>query len=169
MPEQEGGERKEKTFLRGTVKYVQPQGVLVYIVPQKRVSNDIAKLLSYRFDDFNCYRFPDEEYERFRQMVLFGAKKPESYLDGECFERLRAVPHEELDEIPYLESPVYGLPVSPEVKLFRSSVIDEAELERELIRSGLWEKVREYGIAKLLRRFLYGIRKVSEESSETFD
>ena len=61
-----GNERKEKTFLKGTVKYVMPDGVLVYIVPQKRVTEDIAKLLAYRFDGFNCYRFPDNEYERFK-------------------------------------------------------------------------------------------------------
>lgn len=105
MPEEGSGDRKEKTFLRGTVKYIQPNDVLVYIVPQKRVSNDIANLLPYRFDDFNYYRFPDEEYERFGEIVMFWAKKPEGYIDGESLERLRGVRDVELDEIPYLYPP----------------------------------------------------------------
>ena len=35
---------------------------------------DIVKVV-YSFDDFNVFRFPDEEYEAFRQIVLFGSKK----------------------------------------------------------------------------------------------
>jgi len=137
-------ERKEKTFLRGTVKYLQPEGVLIYIVPQKRVSPDVAKILSYRFDDFNPYRFPDEEYERFGQIVLFGKKKQKGGLDRESFDRMSAIPGEDLEEIPYLDSPVYNLPASPEVRMFRSSLIDEKELERALTISPLWERLRGY-------------------------
>jgi len=140
-----GSERKEKSFLRGTLNYLQPEGVLVYIVPQKSVTSDVAKVLSYRFDDFNTYRFPDEDYERFRQIVLFGKKKREKALNEDSFERLSAVPWQHLEGIPYLETPIYDLPPSPEVKLFRSSVIDQGELERELRKSGLWEKLRTYG------------------------
>lgn len=135
-------ERKEKTFLKGTVKYVLPDGVLVYIVPQKRVTDDVAKLLAYRFDSFNCYRFPDGEYERFRQIVLFGKKKQKSSPDAGAFDRLSVIPGEALEEIPYLERPVYDLPPTPEVKLFRSSLIDENEIEKELMNSPLWEKLR---------------------------
>jgi hypothetical protein len=85
-------ERKEKTFLRGTVRYLQPEGLLIYIVPQKRVSGDIAKILSYRFEDFNVFRFPEEEYPEYKQIVLFGAKKHESYLNEGEFDWLRGIP-----------------------------------------------------------------------------
>lgn len=142
----EGSDRRtEKTFLKGTVRYVQPEGVLVYIVPQKRVTYDIARLLAYRFDDFNPYRFPDEEYDRFRQIVLFGKKKPKGFLDDQASDRLHSIPGEELEQIPYLERPIYELPASPEVRLFRSSIIDEEELEKELGDSPLWKRLREYG------------------------
>ena len=58
---------------------------------------------------------------------------------------LNAIPFTELQEIPHLEQPVYTLPASPEVKLFRSTLIDEAELEKELKSSALWEKLNGYG------------------------
>lgn len=38
IPDDEGNERKEKTFLRGTVRHLQPSGTLVYIMSQKRLS-----------------------------------------------------------------------------------------------------------------------------------
>jgi tRNA1(Val) A37 N6-methylase TrmN6 len=138
-------ERTEKAFLRGTVKYLLPEGVLVYIVPQPRVTEDVAKILSYRFEDFNTYRFPDEEYERFKQIVLFGRRKVQSYLDDNSLLMLNAIPYTELQEIPHLEEPIYDLPESPEFRLFRSTLIDEAELEKELKISTLWQKFNQHG------------------------
>ena len=142
--EEHAHERTEKAFLRGTVRYLTPDGLLVYIVPQPRVTEDLAKILSYRFQDFNTYRFPDEEYERFKQVVLFGTKKNSNYLDDNSLGMLNAIPYTELQEIPHLEQPVYTLPASPEVKLFRSTLIDQAELEKELKSSVLWEKLNQH-------------------------
>jgi len=144
-PEYESSERQEKTFLKGTLKYLQPNGLLVYLVPQKRVTGDIARVLSYRFEDINSYRFPDDEYEKFKQIVLFGMKKQEGYLSEKEFEKLKVIPYETLEEIPRLESPVYDLPTSSEVRLFRSNIIDEAELGKEVRKSALWEKLVGYG------------------------
>jgi tRNA1(Val) A37 N6-methylase TrmN6 len=149
---QEGGtldedrhERTEKAFLRGTVKYLLPEGILVYIVPQPRVTEDVAKILSYRFEDFNTYRFMDGEYERFRQIVLFGKRKDRNCPDDSSFVMLNAVPYTELEEIPYMQEPVYSLPESPGARLFRSTLIDEAELEKELKSSPLWGKLNHHG------------------------
>ncbi len=143
--EQHRHERTERAFLRGTVRYLLPQGVLVYIVPQPRVTEDIAKNLCYRFEDFNAYRFQDGEYEQFKQIVLFGRKKQKNSLDDSSFGMLRAIPYTGLPEIPYLDEPIYDLPASPEVKLFRSTLIDEAELQKELKSSALWGKLNQHG------------------------
>lgn len=137
------GERKEKTFLKGTMKYLQPTGIMVYLIPQKRLTEDVAKLLSYRFEDFNVFRFPDREYEEFKQIVLFGSKKYEPALNDNEYESLRTVPQKELYEIPHSDKPIYSLPSAEPVQLFRSSLIDEEELERELADSVLWKKLKE--------------------------
>ncbi|RKY12776.1 MAG: SAM-dependent methyltransferase [Planctomycetota bacterium] len=138
-------ERTEKAFLRGTVRYLLPEGVLVYIIPQARLTEDVAKILSYRFGDFNTYRFQDGEYEKFKQIVLFGRKKPRNSLDDDSFGKLFAIPYTGLPEIPYLDEPMYEVPASPEVRLFRSTLIDEAELEKELMSSALWRKINRDG------------------------
>lgn len=137
------GDRKEKTFLKGTLKYLQPSGLLIYLIPQARLTEDIAKVLSYHLEGFNTFRFPDKEYKAFKQMVLFGSKKVEPALNDIDFGQLRLVPERELYEIPFSEKPVYTLsPVEP-VQLFRSSQIDEQELESELSDSVLWKKLKE--------------------------
>jgi predicted RNA methylase len=135
------GERKEKTFLKSTLKYLQPTGLLIYLVSQNRLSDDIAKILSYRLESFNVFKFPDREYKRFKQIVLFGSKKHDAVLDDHEYESLRSVPEKELREIPCLNEPIYSLPPAAPVELFRSSMIDEEELERALESSVLWKKI----------------------------
>ena len=133
--------RTESTFLKATTRYVQSSGLLVYIVPQHRVTGDIPKLLSHRFTDFSAYRFPEEDYEPFRQVVVFGAKKQKPSVDTAAFAKLSAIPNETLAELPYADAPVYTLPPSPPVTLFRSTALDQEDLERELRSSPLWERI----------------------------
>jgi len=70
------GERKELIFLRGTMDCLVPSGVLVYLIPQKRLSRPIAELLSSNFTDLAAYRFPDGEFDRFGQIVILGERNP---------------------------------------------------------------------------------------------
>ena len=70
----EEGERKELVFLRSTMDCLVSTGVLVYIIPQKRLTRPIAELLASNFTDLTVYRFPDGEFERFGQIVILGRK-----------------------------------------------------------------------------------------------
>lgn len=134
-------ERTEKAFLKGTIRYLQPSGTLIYIIPQNWLTGDVARILSFRFDDCSAFRFPDDEYERFRQIVLFAVKKPRESLDEKAFSRMKRIPGQTLEAIPYSSAPLYDLPPSKAVHMFRSSAIDEAELEKELIGSVLWKQL----------------------------
>jgi len=98
--EDEGSERKEKLFLKETMKYLKPKGLLVYIIPQSRLDKSIAKILAYRFENFLIYRFHGEEYEAFKQIVLFAVKKKENNIDEEALSKLIQVPVKELKDLP---------------------------------------------------------------------
>jgi len=63
-----------------TVPYLVPGGVLVYIIPQSRVSKGVARLLASRFEHIKVFRFPDPEYDDFRQVVVFGVRKAGNFL-----------------------------------------------------------------------------------------
>lgn len=141
--EDEGSERKEKVFLKETIKYLQPQGLLVYVIPQNRLDKSIAKILAYRFEKFLVYKFPEEEYDAFKQIVLFAVKKKESNIDEEALTKLIQVPVKDLKEIPAKDEPVYELPKLKGVELFKSVVIDEKEVSKEIKESPLWEKFKE--------------------------
>ena len=136
-------ERKEKLFLKDTIKYLKPGGLLVYIIPQTRLDKAIAKILSYRFENINVYRFHGKEYDAFKQIVVFGVKKKTPELDNETYSLLVRIRDARLLELPFIEQATYRLPDAGKVNLFRSTVIDLQELAREAKTSPLWRNFRE--------------------------
>jgi len=145
--ELEKSERYERTFLRDCIPYLSSRGILVYLIPQRRLDGHIARMLSYRFSDIAIYRFPEEEYRAFRQLVIFGIlkKKPEKdetvaeYLK-KCGELKALVPH--LTPNP---SRIYDVPLSPVRAgfVFRSKDIDPEELSQEMLEHGAFPKLKE--------------------------
>jgi len=137
-------ERYERTFLRNTVRYLIPNGVLVYLIPQRRLDKTIAKILAYRFKDVNVFRFPKDEYKAFKQIVLFGVLKKRAGHDEDLERYLTDIGHGKAI-VPSLDKAEckYGVLPSPNIKnfLFRTTRIDPRELEIEVRQHGLRNKI----------------------------
>lgn len=137
-------ERYERTFLRNTIRYLVPKGILVYLIPQARLDKAIAKMLAYRFDDVRVFRFPDAEYQSFKQVVVFGALKKRPDINDGLTRYFISVGQGKAI-IPSLDNAdcKYTVPLSPSVKnfLFRTTQIDPEELEIELKQHGLRGKI----------------------------
>ena len=140
-------ERYEKIFLRETFYYLCPRGILVYLIPLKRVDLSIARLISYRFEQISIYRFPEEEYKVFKQVVIFGKLKEKPDKDDETAHYLKNCSQmkAEVPYLPYEPSIVYEVPVSPAIKnfIFKSRDIDIGELFDEIRQYGLFEQFHE--------------------------
>jgi hypothetical protein len=133
-------ERQERAFLRMTVPYPIPGGVLVYIIPQNRLDKAIAQLLVSRFEHIHVLRFPDPEYADFRQIVVFGVRKTDNNLDEQEAFKLQNTPKEDL--VPLSSSPEihYPVPASIPLALFRSILIDPEDLKKHMAQSPLWKR-----------------------------
>jgi len=70
--------RLEEKFLVRFAPCLAPQGVLVWIVPYYALAAS-ADTLARHFVNLHCYRFPDEDFAVFKQIVLVGEKKPELF------------------------------------------------------------------------------------------
>ncbi len=143
----EQSERYERTFLRDCIQYLCPGGILVYLIPQPRLNKHIAQILSYRFEHIRVFRFPEEEYKVFKQLVIFGILKKDSSLDNPALEHLITC-GQLTTEIPYLPqnpSALYEVPLSPsKVKLiFTSKEIDPEALSQEMLNYGLFPQLKE--------------------------
>lgn len=136
-------ERKEKIFLKNTIRYLQSEGLLIYLIQQNQLTKQIAKILSYRFEQFQAYRFQDKEYKAFKQIVIFAVKKEVNNLNEEAYRKLCRIPYIELEEIPSKDMPAYKLPRRKPISLFRSIKIDPVVLEKEVKISPLWNRFKE--------------------------
>ena len=145
--ETEISERYERTFLRDCIPYLCKGGILVYLIPQRRLDGQIARMLSYRLEKIAVFRFPKEEYESFKQLVIFGILKKKPDKDDNTSDYLKKCGKKETD-VPYLPkdpSRTYAVPVSPSKTkfVFRSKEIDQEELSKEIRAHGLFEQFRE--------------------------
>jgi SAM-dependent methyltransferase len=66
--------RLEHKFLINCTRYLAPGGLLVFLVPQPRLRVS-ARYLASHFGQMACYRFPDPEFEAYRQVVLTAIKR----------------------------------------------------------------------------------------------
>jgi hypothetical protein len=133
-------ERQEKAFLRMTAPYLSTGGKLVYIIPQTRLNRGIARLLASRFDRIQVFRFPDPEYDDFKQVVVFGMRKSGNSLDDGLALKLQNVPSRKLEPLPETDKAQYSVPPAGPLKLFRSTVIDPEELAKQMAQSPLWRR-----------------------------
>ena len=72
------GRRMEESFLCDlpTTDVLIPGGILIYIIPHKRINERIARHLAGWYRDLRCFRLPAGEYEMFKQIVVFAVKRP---------------------------------------------------------------------------------------------
>lgn len=73
-----GARRLESYFLEVCTPALKPYGTLIYIVPQHVLELD-ANYLAVNYADHRCARFPDPEYDQFRQSVFIGQRRPQLY------------------------------------------------------------------------------------------
>ena len=143
----ERAERYEQTFLRDCIPYLCQGGILIYLIPLKRLDGHIAQMLSYRFDRVSVYRFPKEEFKAFKQLVIFGVLKKRPQKDDPLAQYLKNC-GQLMSVIPYLpENPsrIYKVPASPTKAnfVFRSKHIDPCELAEEIHQYGLFAQFKE--------------------------
>ncbi|MFD1363145.1 DUF6094 domain-containing protein [Lentibacillus salinarum] len=149
-PYQDGfTERVETTFLRNLTgrhrNILQPDGLLVYIIPQN-VLKDASGVLSARFSDLNVYRFTDDNYSRFHQVVLFGRnQRPDVETKKKNLKWLKDIAKGDKDTLLTLDEEdgiTYELFPSEPVELFRSGKLNDYELAKDLATSEIFDETK---------------------------
>jgi len=67
-------QRMEKLFLEHVHRWLIRGGILVFVVPARRIA-DCAALLSRNFRDTRVYRLTETESVRYKQVVLLGVRR----------------------------------------------------------------------------------------------
>lgn len=138
--DQDERSRLEHRFLLQSTSWLAPRGLLIYIIPQGRYHEVTLRCLASWYEGIRIFRFPDEEYRRFKQTVLFGMKKPRASPDPALMEEMQIKLYRALPELPVQSTPVYSLPpVSSEGLLFRSGEVGPEEALPEIDHHGVWQ------------------------------
>jgi len=133
------GGRLELTFLRDTQEYLMSGGILIYIIPQYRISPYIAKRLATHFRDVRIYRFPDPDYADFRQVVIFAIKRAKPEKDDAVALRIAQAKTTPLPVLPPTTDMPYTIPPAPDLPFyFRPAEADPKDVLAEAHAVGVW-------------------------------
>ena len=131
--------RLEHAFLTSLTRALCPGGVLVFLIPQRRLAVS-ARYLASHYAGWRAYRFPDPEYAAFHQCVLFATRKAQAAHDPAAQAQLEAWSTGELPPLPDAPAAtplrVPALPVG-EV-LFAALCFDASQAAAEARRRGVW-------------------------------
>lgn len=132
--------RLEFSFLKNTADCLQPGGILVYIIPQKRLTKRIARYLASRFERIGIWQFPEKEYKAFGQIVVTGIRR-KTTTNGDIPPKLENIPEKKLPALGENTKARYDVPVGKRISIFKSTELDSKELEAEIAKSPLWERL----------------------------
>ena len=131
--------RTELSFLKHTTPYLAPGGLLLFLLPQARITTRIARVLAAYFRDLKVRRFPAEEFQAFGQIVIAGIKKARAEIDNEIFTSLTQIPTGNPPEMRRKEFSII-IPAVGKDFFIRSSEFGPDELAEEIKTSSLWRE-----------------------------
>jgi tRNA1(Val) A37 N6-methylase TrmN6 len=79
--------RLEHAFLTALTRALAPDGLLIFIIPERRLGVSACYLAS-QYSAIEVFRLPDPEYAAFSQVVLFARRKARPLPEAECEQRL---------------------------------------------------------------------------------
>jgi hypothetical protein len=145
-------ERMEVTFTRlftarNERRKLQKGAVVGLCVPQY-VLTDLAPVVASRLDEISVFRFTDEFYPLFKQVVLFGIfNQPSKEKEKKVARWLKRIGKMGPEAVLPLDSPkgkVYQVPpATGEVGYFRGAALSPIELLKDLKDSPVFDEVRE--------------------------
>lgn len=129
--------RAEKRFLVESYEMLMLGGVLMYVIPYYRLTEDIARLLCDNFTDIRLFKFEQAEFEKWRQIVVIGVRKKQGNGAEQVGPMLKSLAHiSALPCLSQLENESYVLPDIPaSVQVFKGAVFNEQELAQQLKQS----------------------------------
>lgn len=143
------GERLEMQFLRYSVKWLAPSGVMVFIVPEhifeKRSNRD---WIGQHFMGIRVYRLNSADYPVFRQVVLFAIKRVKRVEDGEV---INPPPYSYIEESP-MET--YLIPETAGPSVFQ---VGDSVSDKEIDEHASFTREKLEGIYK----FSHEVKKIS--------
>lgn len=141
VPSELGTRRLEKAFLADSMCHLMYGGLLVYIIPYYRLTEDVASALADNFDHLQIYRFCQSEFQRYQQIAVLGIRKKRDPFKGAPQDSVTRLITDamEPDHLPTLDTlPPQSIALpeqQKQVELFKGGEFNIRELEEQLKQS----------------------------------
>lgn len=139
-------QRMEVVFLRHTGRWLKPQGVLIFVIPQRQLAR-CARTLAEHFERIRVYRLTDPESVKFFQIAVLAVRRSrdrrlrDEQLESYCAELERLSEQQDLPALRDQAEHRYAIPPSlPATFVYRGLPLDE--IEDKLIQSSAYRQVR---------------------------
>ncbi len=127
----ENGERAEMTFLKHSIKWLAPEGLLVLIVPEHVLSERNRLWIGERFVSIKVFRLHRVDFPAFSQVVLFGVKRNQR---AETAEAIPPPPYGHIEDVRVGEKDVYIVPPTAGPSVFQSAeTVTDDEIARNAV------------------------------------
>jgi hypothetical protein len=135
--------RSEKRFLTDSICHLMLGGLIIYIIPYYRLTEDVCKVLSDNFTDLSVWKFYGDEFKKFKQIAVMGIRKKRQS-DPDRMQELSDIAFRigEIPELGLIPDERYALPsVSKKVEIFKGAEFNVAELAEQLKNSKSFSKL----------------------------
>jgi len=122
-------ERVEYKFLKSCTPKLQPDGLLIYIIPLSVIQRrQVLRWLATHYHDFVVRSVPDPEYDHFDQVVVFARRKAEPGQDADTVEWLAAQVADRPTPLSDADDFTFEIPEAPEKSpVFRKNQLTYGE------------------------------------------
>lgn len=144
------GDRMERIFFRDLTKpnsYLTSRGLVVLNIPQ-RVLYRLADLIAQRLEDVRVYRFTDENFADYNQVIVYGYRRKSRIGKDEIIRRKMVdLAYVSPEHIPTLDQEnwhevEYIIPEPErEVALFDTTFVDPVDITRSMKECNLMEQI----------------------------
>lgn len=135
--------RKEYLWIKDMHAHLLPGAVMVYIIQQERYDQLICRALATHYEQIRVWRFPDGEYERFKQTVLIGVRKEKPARNYKLEQELLQIPRLKLEPLKIAQNPLYSVPpASNKLYIFRPGTLRPEDIDHETKYSPLYDRVK---------------------------
>ncbi|NMA69847.1 MAG: hypothetical protein GX958_10575 [Desulfitobacterium sp.] len=153
-----GKMRYEEVFMGRMNNYMVQRGVSCFIVPTSLFEyrgQDVLKMIYGNYNDVRILKYPEPEFQQFRQIVIFGVKKPAEKVTASNEWWAEEVAKITTGDLPLLElqaEPLYEVPyINPGfIKTFRVNHYDEVLAKHESQTLDFLEKLKPKATVKNL-------------------
>src|SRR5699024_2237753 len=144
------GERVERIFFRDLTKpntYLTEGAIVVLNMPQY-VLADMSNLIAQRLTDVNIYRFTDENFHTYNQVILYyRIRKRKGGRDNVLISMVERYSYMSMENIPSLDiedEVIYHIPkAEKDVVLFETNFVDKDDVLKSLKETNILNKFKE--------------------------